>query len=207
MSTVSESLWESKEKQRKADVRFIVTLVLLIVFIATVLILNTKVYATVRVDGASMDSTLTDGDVLSVNILREADYGDIIVINAKTDTQEKWIIKRLIGKAGDTIEIKDGNVYRNGELLKEDYITQKTYQTGSLNKWIVPEGEIFFLGDNRGVSMDSRSDTFGTQEVERVIGVVANWSIKIKGFRGGVYTVIEKAGQLFGMQSCLTAGA
>lgn len=207
MTQIKDSLWQTKEKERKADVRFIVTLCLLIIFIFSVLFLNNRVYVTVKVDGASMENTLFGGDVLTVNRLKEADYGDIIVINAKSGSQEKWIIKRLIGKAGDTIEVKDGHVYRNGQELKESYVKNQTSPSGSKTTWVVPEGEIFFLGDNRAVSLDSRSDIFGTQKESDVIGVVENWSIALKEIRGVIYVVLEKVGGLIGFNSCLNEGS
>ena len=115
MYKIKDSLWENKEREARADRRINVALVLLVIFIFTVLFLNTAVYTTVRVDGPSMCYTLEDEDVLTVNKIKRANYGDIVVI----ETKGKWIIKRIIGKGGDSILIKDGYVYRNGVKLIE----------------------------------------------------------------------------------------
>lgn len=83
-------------------------------------------------------------------------------------------IKRVIGVAGDKIEIKDGKVYLNDELLQEDYLDEGvitdmgTY--GLFSEVVVPEGYVFVMGDNRGHSTDSRC--FGCIPVSKIEGKV-----------------------------------
>lgn len=81
-------------------------------------------------------------------------------------------IKRVIGVAGDHIEIKDGAVYRNGEKLDEPYIRTSVTspQEEEYSDVIVPEGTVYLMGDNRDSSLDSRS--FGCVPLERVNGCV-----------------------------------
>ena len=81
-------------------------------------------------------------------------------------------IKRVIGVAGDHIEIKDGAVYRNGEKLDEPYIRTSVTspQEEKYSDVIVPEGTVYLMGDNRDSSLDSRS--FGCVPLERVNGCV-----------------------------------
>ena len=80
-------------------------------------------------------------------------------------------IKRVIGIAGDRVQIKDGKVYINGEELKEEYLPEgTTTKTVYYNDVIVPEGCVYVMGDNRDQSMDSR--TFGCIPLEKVEGKV-----------------------------------
>ncbi len=90
---------------------------------------------------------------------------DIIVINE--EILDKRIIKRVIGLPNETVEIKNGYIYINGELLKEEYL-DKDIRTYPDMKVIVPEGHIFVLGDNRGNSKDSRH--IGVVKIEDVLG-------------------------------------
>ena len=77
-------------------------------------------------------------------------------------------IKRVIALEGDKVEIKDGKVYINNELLPEKYLAEgvKTEATGVFNNFIVPKGCIFLMGDNRSGSMDCRN--FGCIPVEKI---------------------------------------
>ena len=77
-------------------------------------------------------------------------------------------IKRVIAIEGDKVEIKDGKVYINNELLSEKYLAEgvKTEATGVFNNFIVPKGYIFLMGDNRSGSMDCRN--FGCIPVEKI---------------------------------------
>ncbi len=83
------------------------------------------------------------------------------------------IIKRVVGLAGDTIEIDfdTGEVRRNGELLDEPYINEPTWTWEGVDFPVqVPEGHLFVLGDNRNHSKDSRSPDIGMVDVREIIG-------------------------------------
>lgn len=81
-------------------------------------------------------------------------------------------IKRVIGLPGEYVEIKDGKVFINGELLIEDYLTEGLYtnEGGEYTDIIVPQDCIFVMGDNRSASMDSRS--FGCVPISKIEGKV-----------------------------------
>ena len=83
--------------------------------------------------------------------------------------KKKLLIKRVIAKGGDTIAIADGKVYRNGEALDEPYI-KDGYTNGGIDETTVPEGTLFLMGDNRVVSIDSRSPEVGFVDEDLVIG-------------------------------------
>ena len=125
-----------------------------------------------------MFPTLKDGEVITVSLVDEYDYGSIIVIKDELDSD--WIVKRVIAKSGDTVKIENGKVYlrkqgtRDFIELKEDYLDEsiKTYPSNFESEtYHVLENEIFYLGDNRMVSEDSRGQ-FGTCEESQVVGVV-----------------------------------
>lgn len=89
------------------------------------------------------------------------------------DYQKVNYVKRVIGLPGDTIEIKDGKVYRNGEELQEEYVRPGNVTTSQVEKYstvTVAEGTLYVMGDNREQSKDSR--TFGCIPEERVNGKV-----------------------------------
>ncbi len=81
-------------------------------------------------------------------------YGDIV--SFKNAEKKKILIKRVIGLPGDTITFRDGYVYRNGEKLEEPYLNEQGVTFSDVDEYVVPEGHIFVMGDNRQHSADSR---------------------------------------------------
>ncbi|MQM72788.1 MAG: signal peptidase I [Eubacteriaceae bacterium] len=125
----------------------------------------------VVVQGPSMQPTLHQGQRLVINKIEyrvgEPDYGDIVVLRFSPGVD---YVKRVIAKGGDTIEIKNMKVYRNGKLLKESYISQEPY--GDYPKTTVPKGKYFVMGDNRANSSDSRFTSLGFVDSKDMIGHV-----------------------------------
>jgi signal peptidase I len=130
--------------------------------------------------GQSMVPTLHENDQLLVEKVTKwfggIDYGDIITIstkNLKDHEGEPNIIKRVVGKPGDQIEIREDGVYRNGAKLAETYLPQGT-ETRIRNlayvKVTLGPDQYYVLGDNREVSLDSRS--FGPVGKSSIIGEV-----------------------------------
>ncbi|MDD2920922.1 MAG: signal peptidase I [Anaerolineales bacterium] len=113
--------------------------------------------ARVRVDGFSMRPTLEDGEFVLVSKLNyrfgKIDRGDIIVFHYPVNPKQE-LIKRVIGLPGDYINVQGGVVSVNGQALDEPYIAAMPLYTGD---WVVPEGQLFVLGDNRNDSSDSHS--------------------------------------------------
>lgn len=133
------------------------------------IIINVFIFSA-RVDGASMYPTLNDDDFLiSLKgiINNDYKYGDIVVFSV--ESRDYLLIKRIIGLPGDHIEIKQGNVYRNGTKLNEPYIDVET--DGDINQ-IIEEGNYFVLGDNRGNSADSRVPEIGQIGAEDIKGKI-----------------------------------
>ncbi|OWZ84208.1 signal peptidase I [Natranaerobius trueperi] len=121
------------------------------------------------VEGQSMSPTLADSQRLVVNKfiyrLDDPDREDIIVFEYDED---KDFIKRVVGLPGEKIEIADGNVYINGDRVKENYQTKKVNDNYGPEK--IPDEKYFVLGDNRNNSMDSRSPSVGFIHEEQIKG-------------------------------------
>ena len=126
------------------------------------------VSARIRVDGSSMVPTLNDGQFVMVNRLiykySDPNHGDVVVFHYPRDPDQEYI-KRIIGLPGDTVMIRNGQTYLNGQQVDEPYIAASTNTTG---EWKVPGDHLFVLGDNRNNSQDSRN--FGFVSMENIIG-------------------------------------
>lgn len=146
----------------------------IIIAVAVALLLNIFVFTLIQVNKTSMYPTLNDGDVVFLNKtaywFSKPKSGDIIVFKrAESDGTKINYVKRVIGLPGDTIEIKNGNVYRNGVKLNEPYLIVITEDELSVT---VPENKYFVMGDNRNVSLDSKSETIGFIDISEIMGKV-----------------------------------
>lgn len=135
------------------------------------LIIRTFIVELYIVDGPSMRPTLQHEERLVVNKfiyhVRNPQHGEVVIFRYPKDPSRDFI-KRVIGVGGDTVEIKEGHVYVNDEIIREDYILEKTRT--EYPKTTVPEGTIFVLGDNRGNSDDSRFPDVGFVPLNNVKG-------------------------------------
>jgi signal peptidase I len=165
---------------------------LLMVFVLTILI-NMFILQMYKVEGHSMDPTLQDQERMIISKISHTfssmpDYGDIVVIDSRTErsrsikddflenpliylitgkSEEFMYVKRVIGKPGDTLEFKNHKVYRNGEELQEPYIKEAMNTPGEYT-YKVPENHVFVMGDNRNNSKDSRH--IGAIPLDHVLG-------------------------------------
>jgi len=144
---------KDKKLKKKSTIKEWIIDILAVVFIAF-LVWHFVGYG-VWITSGSMIPTLEVKDRLIVERVHnpeKLEEGDIVLFK-NDEFKDEILIKRLIGLPGDKIEIKDGIVFRNGEELKEDYVKNNEKYNRTFQ---VPEGNYFFLGDNRANSNDSR---------------------------------------------------
>ena len=124
-----------------------------------------------RIEGTSMEPNLQNSQYTLVNKTaywfgRDPHRGDVIVFKAPDQPQYDRI-KRVIGLPGETVEVKrDGAVYVDGQKMEEKYLS--SHIGGPNGIWTVPPDQYFVMGDNRGVSYDSRNG--GAIPRENIIG-------------------------------------
>jgi signal peptidase I len=125
-----------------------------------------------RIPTESMVPTLEVGDRVLANkfIYRFTDpeRRDIVVFDSVDEDDDQTLIKRVVGVAGDEIQVQGGVLYVNGEAQDEPYLNDADLSRGFYGPTVVPEGHIFVMGDNRGNSADSR--VFGPLPLENLKG-------------------------------------
>ena len=161
----------------------------------------------VVVDGASMNKTLQSGDKLLMRYCKDADElqrGDVIVVKVEgyeefSDSTTKYLIKRLIAIEGDKVRCTDGQIEicyagtTEYQLLAEPYAYYTNRNLYDFGEYVVGEDEIFFLGDNRNNSCDSRYKEVGGSHLEKlykesdVYGIVSDWAIENRSWLSKVF--------------------
>lgn len=170
----------------------------IVIAFALALVINVFLFQPSLVVGQSMDPTLHDGQRIFLSKLghtfgKMPNYGDIVIIDSRvlrerswqddvTDPLVNWVnvltgrqpshsvwVKRIIGKAGDVLEFKDGQLYRNGTLLEEPY-TKEPMRNVPNKRIEIPTDHVFVMGDNRNNSSDSR--VIGSVPRDHVLGVM-----------------------------------
>ena len=133
----------------------------LILIVFVILFLMIYIVSVTQVVGSSMSPTLSDGEVLILNKFNyrifDVKRGDIISLDYE-DT--KYLIKRIIGLPGETVEIKNNELYINNTLYEEDYLPDDLvypdFSLSDLGYSVIPDDMYLVLGDNREDSLDSR---------------------------------------------------
>ena len=194
-------------KEKKDNTRFYAIVLCVFMFFLGLRLYWTNNFGGIVVDGASMRQTLQNGDKLLMRYATEKtqfERGDVIIVDVRQYPEcgnTDFLIKRLIAVEGDRVKCVDGNLFicyagkSEYTYVKEDYAyyygDKSEYDFG---EYVVKQGEIFFLGDNRQNSMDSRYEQSGGSHlsnslyrVEDIYGVVPDWAITYKSILSKVF--------------------
>ena len=150
----------------------------LIVVAAIAVLVSMLFLPVLRVTGTSMTPTLQNDELVVCRKRGTFQSGDIIAFYFNN----KILLKRVIGVAGDIIDIDDsGTVYVNGEALEEPYLNEKALGECDIElPYQVPDERVFVMGDHRSTSVDSRSTAVGCVAEEAVVGkvILRVWPVK-----------------------------
>ena len=211
VTTYGKSLYEEYRGEIRSNVIFSVCAAFVLTVLVFLVILTNFVLIKVKVSGSSMTPTLKTGDVVLVNVYGTPRRGDVIVISGEKENGD-WLIKRAIALGGDSVKIEGGCVYlkKSGETdfaqvyepyLNGEKITFYPDISDSDNTdakiWEIEENQIFFLGDNRRHSHDSRAADFGTCETAQIVGTVSDLAIKLRGVNTFFEQVAQRINSLF----------
>ncbi len=165
-----------EEKDDKNLARDLLEMLIYVVFVfALCYCIITLVAQRTKVDGSSMEPTLSNGDNLIVEKLSyhfgDPERFDIIIFTDKTD-ESVYYIKRVIGLPGETVWIDEyGDIYIDGIKLEENYGLETITNAGNAaNPITLGEDEYFVLGDNRNNSLDSRFDAIDRVSRSSIVG-------------------------------------
>ena len=146
------------------------TIAVLVVVAAVAVLITTLFLPILQISGDSMSPTLEHDEIVILLKTKDFEQGDLIGFYY----QGKILLKRVIARPGDEVAIDaEGNVYVNGALLDEPYVTDKSLGDCDLEfPYIVPGTGYFVLGDQRSNSVDSRNSVIGAISQEDIIGKV-----------------------------------
>lgn len=146
------------------------TVYVLTIVAAVAVLIATLILPVLQIEGTSMEPTLVNGDIVLLTKSTKFDRGELCGFS----WNNKLLIKRVIGVAGDWIEMDtDGTIYLNGERLDEPYAEQLAVGECDLEfPFQVPPEQYFVLGDMRESSIDSRNTLIGCVEKEQIVGKV-----------------------------------
>ena len=142
---------------------------------------STNIVSISVINGNSMYPTIKNGEthlVDRINTLPE--HGDIVLIEISSSSNTHYIVKRVIATGGEkiTIDYDANSVYLNGVILPEPYINQeecdpmRMSQDIGVIEYVVPDGFVFVMGDNRNHSVDSRNKGIGLISQDEIIGKI-----------------------------------
>ena len=160
-----------RRKEKKKKIRFIKTLTYsAMIIIAFAIITSTSFFKVLQVSGNSMEPNLHEGEILLTSNFFDFKKGDMIAFYYN----DSVLIKRVIALEDDVVNIEDdGTVFVNSVKIEEKYVKKSSYGNCDITfPYQVPKNSVFILGDNREVSIDSRSKSIGCISADRIIGKI-----------------------------------
>lgn len=144
--------------------------------ILVVVLIKTFVVSPIRVNGASMNPTLNDKDIMLLDEISyrffDVERFDIVVVKE----EDEYLIKRVIGLPGETVEYKNDKLYIDDKYVKEDFKHKETFDFSTT----LGKDEYFIMGDNRTNSTDSR--VFGPISRDKIMGKTSLTILPISRF-------------------------
>ena len=156
-----------KKRFRKA---FLSTVYSLIIVAAVAVLIATLALPVMEISGSSMEPALNDKEIVLLIKTTKLDYSELICFSY----QNKLLIKRVIAKGGDSVNIDDmGFVSVNGAAVNEPYVMERAKGDGDVSfPYTVPNDRYFVMGDRRTVSVDSRNSVIGAIEKDQIVGKI-----------------------------------
>lgn len=169
-TSIIEETVKRADYQRRLRAAIVSTLMMLASVAAAAVLIATLFLPILRIYGQSMSGTLDNGDIVISVKTTDLETGDIVAFYYNNTI----LVKRVIGKSGDWIDIaKDGTVSVNQVELEEPYLDKKAYGQIDIElPYQVPENRTFVMGDNREVSIDSRTMMIGCVSEEQIVGKI-----------------------------------
>ena len=184
MPSVSELNKELQRVNHRLQFRKLLrsTIYTLIVVSAAAVLVAVLFLPVLRIYGNSMTPTLNEGEIVVSIKGADIEHGDVVGVYFGS----KLLIKRCIALEHEWVNIdEDGNVYVEGTLIDEPYVSEKSFGECNLElPYQVPDGSIFVMGDHRETSIDSRNTSVGCIDTENIVGkiVFRVWPLSEFGF-------------------------
>lgn len=145
-----------------------IAIALVIVFIIHQFVFNLS-----KVDGHSMEPTLSDGERLFVNriiyLINKPDYSDIVILKDPRNGHNQYLVKRVVAVPGDVVEIRNHRLFVNGEQIDEPYTAIKI-EGPDIGPLQIGDNQYFVMGDNRYLNASSDSRNFGMVDRKLIKG-------------------------------------